>query len=321
MAATTTSVVTHGVNNFYVTTMLERAEQALLHELFGQQRPIPKNNTGTIKFRRYNALNQNTTPLVEGETPAGTALSITDITASIDYYGDFITLTDVLMMETLDPLMVEGAEVLGQQMGESMDSIVRDDLHAGTNVTYAGSGNTQTSEVAAGDVPATADLDAIILALKNANAVKITQFVRPDAGYGTTSVRPGYVGIFHTNSMAKIKALTGFEHVEDYQNMATPLPAEIGRYEDIRFCETTNGKVFSEAGTGSIDVYSGVIFGQNAYGVTQLSGLNSELIVKQLGSSGTADPLNQRATMGWKTSRVAKILNESWIYRYEHAIA
>jgi N4-gp56 family major capsid protein len=42
------------------------------------------------------------------------------------------------------------------------------------------------------------------------------------------------------------------------------------------------------------------------------------MIVKQLGSAGTADPLNQRATQGWKATHVAEILSDLFMVRVEH---
>lgn len=318
--ATTVSAVSHAVNNFYDRELLERAKPLLIHEIAGQMRDIPMNNTGTIKFRRYNALAVNTTELTEGVTPAGKDLSVTDVTAVLGWYGDYTVLTDKLKMETLDPLVVETLDVIGQQAGESLDQIVRDDLNAGTNVDYAGDA-TSTETVAALDIPTIDDLDAIILTLKNANAKKVTKFVSPDQGYATTPVRPGFIGIVHPNTGDILQGLTGFEHAETYARMGNLLPGELGRYKDIRFIETTHAKVFTGEGASSIDVYSMLVMGADAYGVTKLTGQALQTIVKDLGSAGSDDPLDQRSSVGWKATRVAKILNESWIVRYEHAIA
>lgn len=41
------------------------------------------------------------------------------------------------------------------------------------------------------------------------------------------------------------------------------------------------------------------------------------VITKPLGSAGTADPLDQRATQGWKMNHVAVILNNAFMVRYE----
>lgn len=72
------------------------------------------------------------------------------------------------------------------------------------------------------------------------------------------------------------------------------------------------------AGGSSTDkpVYSTIILGADAYGITSLKD-NLQTIVKSLGSAGTADPLNQRATMGWKAHYLAKILEDLNMVRLE----
>ena len=42
-----------------------------------------------------------------------------------------------------------------------------------------------------------------------------------------------------------------------------------------------------------------------------------QTIIKQLGSAGTADPLNQRSTVGWKAMKTAEILTEAYLVRVE----
>jgi N4-gp56 family major capsid protein len=74
-----------------------------------------------------------------------------------------------------------------------------------------------------------------------------------------------------------------------------------------------------EGGAKGRDVYSTLIVGSDAYGVTELEGGGLQHIVKQLGSSGTADPLNQRATAGWKLTKVAERLVEQYMVRIESA--
>ncbi len=75
----------------------------------------------------------------------------------------------------------------------------------------------------------------------------------------------------------------------------------------------------SGAGKGGRTVYSTLVLGANAYGVTEVSGGGLEHIVKQLGSGGTGDPLNQRATAGWKGTKVAELLVDNYIVRIESA--
>lgn len=317
----TTSTIPHAVNNWYDRMLLERLLPLLVHDRFAQIRDIPRNQTNVVKFRRYNSLAANTTALTEGETPAGTSLSITDVTATVLQYGDYVTISDYLQLTTLDPILLETAAVLGEQAGLSLDIITRDVLNAGSVVAFLGTGSTQRSHVNTGDVLTYGALDTAIMTLKNANVKKIMGMVKPDAGYETRPINACYVGITHPEIALKIKSFTanGFVPVEKYANQADIMPGEFGAYNEIRFIETTNAKVFVGEGESGNDVYSVLVMGANAYGVTRISGEALQNIVKPLGSAGTSDPLNQRATSGWKATKVAKILDQNCIYRIECA--
>ena len=72
-----------------------------------------------------------------------------------------------------------------------------------------------------------------------------------------------------------------------------------------------------EAGAEGRDVYATLIFGDNAYGTTSIENGGLEHIVKQLGSAGTSDPLNQRASVGWKANKVSVRLVEGFMVRIE----
>lgn len=76
-----------------------------------------------------------------------------------------------------------------------------------------------------------------------------------------------------------------------------------------------------EAGKNGISVFGTLFLGANAYGTTSIDGGGMETIVKQLGSSGTADPLNQRSTIGWKAMKTAERLIEAYILRVESCSA
>ena len=72
-----------------------------------------------------------------------------------------------------------------------------------------------------------------------------------------------------------------------------------------------------EGGKDGADVYSTLVLGDDAYGVTEIGGGGLQHIVKQLGSAGTGDPLNQRATCGWKATKTAEILVPQYMVRIE----
>ena len=324
MPLTTRTEIPAEVNNFYDRTLLERAVSLLVHTRWAQIRDIPRNaGTKVIKFRRYGNLTAATTPLTEGITPAGSQLSVTDITATVAQYGDYITVSDIVTYESEDAALMEAAEILGDQNADTLDQLCRDILNAGTGVIYSGAGNVATADVAAGDVITYQNLDSASLNLKNNNAKPITRQVNASTGYNTTPIPACFISIINPEITAKVATFTGWTPVEKYSNQATVLEGEVGSYSangsKIRFIETTNAKIKTGAGTGAIDVYCTLILAANAYGNTRVSGEALKNIVKPLGSAGSADPLDQRATSGWKATFVAKILNENFIQRIESA--
>lgn len=315
---TTTSDIAN-VNSFYSRDLLFRAQPRLVHTKFAQTKNIPEGNSSVIKFRRYANLSAATTALVEGVTPTGSKLSVTTITATVLQYGDFITLTDKLTMTTEDPIRAESNGILGDQAGLTLDTLARDVLAAGTNVIYAGSGNAATADVAAGDVITLANIQSAEETLKANNTMLMTSFVDASTGYNTVPLPPCFIGICHIYTTKTIRAMTGFTKVELYANGSSRMDGEIGKVENTRFIETTNAKVFTGSGTSSIDVYATLIMGMHAYATSAISGNALVNIVKPLGSAGTADPLDQRETSGWKATFVAKILNDDFLVRIEHA--
>ncbi len=71
-----------------------------------------------------------------------------------------------------------------------------------------------------------------------------------------------------------------------------------------------------EGGAEGCAVYGCLFVGKGAYGVVDLSE-GTEVIVKPRGSSGTADPLDQRSSVGWKGIHAAAILYDEYIVRVE----
>jgi N4-gp56 family major capsid protein len=297
-----------------------RAVPLFVHTRWAQVRDIPQNaGTNTIKFRRYSNLAAATTPLSEGVTPAGASLVTTEVTATVAQYGDYITVSDVVSYESPDPVLTEGAQILGDQAGDTLDQLTRDILAAGTNVLYAnGTGNIDVGSTHKISVTL---IDQAVRTLKNGKAKRMLSMINPSTGYNTTPLDAAFVGIVHPDTTFDLQLLTGWVPVEKYPTNRGVMEGEVGALHQVRFVETTNAKVFTGEGASAIDVYGTLIFGMDAYGTTRISGKAMENIIKPLGSAGAADPLNQRATSGWKATFVAKILNNDFIIRIAHAVS
>jgi N4-gp56 family major capsid protein len=382
------------MKTYYDMYLIDNAKPKLVHDQFGQKKPIPKGKGKTIEFRKYSPLPKALTPLVEGVTPQGSSLNVTTITATVKQYGDYITISDMLDLTAIDDNLVQATELLGDQSGETIDTIVRDIINGGTNVLY-GQGGTKTArylltggEATGNDYFGVENVRLAVRILKNGKA-------KPISGND-------FVAIIHPDISYHLTKDSEWQNVKQYDPKDW-YAGEIGRIHGVRFVETTEAKVFhaenllgdtrnlsvaatlqsagktvtlkeavtaaqatalkgrkviigaalheitnatatdgataativtkenvtttdgvkdaviypGEAGAKGRDVYSVLFLGKNAYGSTEVEGGGLQNIVKQLGSAGTGDPLNQRATSGWKATKTAEILTPEFMLRNE----
>jgi len=316
MADTNTTIIPAGVDSYYNRVMLKAARPLLLHLKFAQVKDIPEHNSNNVRFRRYGLLAANTTALSEGVTPSGTQLSYTNVEATVAQYGDFVTLTDKLLYSTLDPVLSETADLLGQQAGNSLDQICRDVLVAGASSQYASSA-TSTNTVTSAMTLTRDEIREAVRTLQGNDTKKVTRIVNPSTGFNTSPINAAFIGIIDHQTLFDLKNEVGWIPVEEYASQAGVMEGEVGALDDVRFLMTTNGY----STTGSLTtVHKTLIFGQDFYGISRISGQAMKNIVKPLGSAGTGDPLDQRATSGWKATFVAKVLNANFGIAIEHGV-
>ena len=298
---TTSSGLTDEMKTYYSDYLIDNAIPKLVHDQFGQKHPIPKNGGKTIEFRKYSPLPKLTTPISEGVTPDGQSLNMSTIEATVAQYGGYITLSDVLLLTAIDNNLVQATKLLGAQAGATLDTITREVLNGGTNAIFSG-GKEAREDLDATSVLTVDDIKKAVRLLKNQNAEQISG---------------SWVGIIHPDIAYDLTNDPAWKDVKTYSDPSDIYEGEIGKIFGVRFVETTEAKVWAGAGAGGRAVYSTLILGDNAYGVTEISGGGLQHIVKQLGSAGTGDPLDQRATAGWKATKVAERLVENYMVRIE----
>ena len=306
--------LTAEMKTFYDDTLLDEAQPLLVHHQFGQKRPIPKGRGKVIEFRKFSSLAKATTPLTEGVTPSGNTLNVTAITATVLQYGDFVELSDLLELTAVDPIITETTKLCGNQAGLTMDTVVRNVLQAGTNVMYApkyvtASGvTTKTAVTSRANLDATAILDVDLI--KKAAAFLKAQNAKTIGG--------SYVGIIHPYAAYDLMSDPAWIDVHKYAAPDEIFNGEIGKIGGVRFVETSEAKIVTQAiSSVNYGVFCTLILGADAYGVTDVSGEGLQTIIKQKGSAGTSDPLDQRSTVGWKALEVAEILNNAYMVRLE----
>ncbi len=112
MAITTVAVLPPAVREYYDRLLLMTAYPALVHTRFAQKRVLPEKMGDTIVFRRYSRLSTVPIPLVDGITPPGAPLSASDIKARVDFYGNFVTITNQVELTVEDRVLNESARLI-----------------------------------------------------------------------------------------------------------------------------------------------------------------------------------------------------------------
>lgn len=295
------------MKTYYSDYLIDLAEPELVHDQFGQKHPIPKNGGKTIEFRKYSPLAKALTPLTEGVTPSGKKLNVSNITATVSQYGDYIEMSDVLLLTAIDNNLVQATRLLASQAGRTLDTVTREVLNGGTNVQYAD-----------GQVSSRA---ALVGGAASGNHYLTVSAVRKAVRYlrvmNAPKINGDYAGIIHPDCEYDLMSDPDWKAPHEYVDTDNIYNNEIGKIAGVRFVESSEAKIWKQAGASNRDVYSTLILGADAYGVTEVTGGGLQHIVKQLGSSGTADPLNQRATAGWKAIKVAERLVEEYMVRIE----
>lgn len=370
------------MKTFYDMTLIDEAGPQLVHDQFGQKRPIPAGGGKTIEFRKFSNLPKAMDALTEGVTPDGKTLDVTTINATVSQYGDYITQSDVLELTALDNTILEATKLLGKQAGATLDTVVRNVLQSGTNVTYAQKfvANVETEVTSRGDLDATAKLTVDV----------VEQVVAKLRANNAPTINGDYVAIIHPYVAYDLMRDPEWIAVKNYSDPSGIYNGEIGKIGGVRFVQTTEAKIYgpqnglstsssyssattSIAFTGKLEgatvgssdlvgkyiringvsalitantasaitiastnfgtvasgaaieicpcvagaVFGSLFIGDGAYGTTEISGGGLQTIVKQKGSAGTADPLDQRSSVGWKALKTAEVLIPNYLVRVE----
>ena len=300
------------MKTFYDKTLIELAGPALVFDQFAQKRPIPKNGGKTIEFRKFNALPKALTPITEGVTPSASKLSVVPVTATVDQYGDYVELTDMIELTSVDPIVVEATRQLADQAGRTIDTVVRNQIMGGTNVNYCplvAADGTETAITSRKEL--TADCKLRVRDVFRA-AAQLKAMNAP-------TIDGAYVAVIHPYVAFDLMqdAKGQWVDIQKYADPASILKGEIGTLGGVRFVQSTEAKIYTgdEGGKNGEAVFCTLFIGANAYGTTDIAGGGIEHIVKQKGYGN--DPLNQRSSVGWKATKVATRLVEEYMLRVE----
>ena len=300
---TTADGLSAEMKTFYDMTLIDEATANLVHDQFGQKRAVPANGGKTIEFRKFAALDKALTPLTEGVTPAGKRMEVSTVTAELSQYGDYITQSDVLELTALDNTILEATKLLGRQAGLTLDTVVRNILQAGTNVTYCPKveNGVETPVTSRANLGKNCQLTVDV----------VHQVVAKLRAQNAPTIHGKYIAIIHPYVAFDLMRDPEWIAAHQYADPKSIFEGEIGELGGVRFVQTTEAKVY-EGG-----IFGSLFLGDGAYGVSEITGGGLQTIVKQKGSAGSADPLDQRSSVGWKAMKTAEILIPAYMVRVE----
>lgn len=306
---------------FYDKNLLLRTVPLLCLTQFGQKRNLMKRSGDTVSYRRFGSIATATTPLTEGVTPAAATLNRTEITVTVQQYGNYVVITDMLDMVDVDPVVMEATDVLGENGGQSIEEIVRAEVLNGTNVVYP-AGRVSRSAIQAGDVITAERVRKGVAILQNANAYPA------NGDRGNVGMMGTWLGWIHPFVFKDLHGDTTVLTTIQYSDPQKLWEYSLEKLYGVVWYISTKAPVFTGAGNASsVDVYCTFIFGRESFGVLNAAGDTGDVppsgkirtIVQQAG--GNQDALEQRSTVGWKAAQAPKLLNNAFLLRIESTVA
>lgn len=302
---------------FYAKAFIKNHQGKLVHGQFGEKLTYPKHSGDVVNIRGLSPYPVKTTPLQEGVTPAPNTMNFYYVEVPVYQYGAFTPITDFASFASRDDVLVRDAEELSSQSGRTIETIDVEALNAGMSVLYAPAMNASgviTAEVNSRDALNNACKFSIEAIFRAVNYLKVQDAELVDGN--------SYVAIIHPNVEYDVMTNPKFVDIVKYAAVERIFNGEIGKIGKVRFVVSSFAKIFynsgaTKSGSTKYDVYSTLVIGKDAYKVLEIEGQGMQTIIKPLGSGGTADPLNQRATQGWKTTHGIGITGQTCMVRVE----
>lgn len=310
-AATTTGDLAAGFqgHNYYNGTFLANARPYLIYGQLGKKEALPKNKSMTKEWHRWNKLN-GLTQLDEAVIPEGQRLRETVLTGTIAQYGTYVTISDVLQMRSVDPVIQGATEELGAAASLSMEELTRTVLMANTNVLYG------TVLTAAGAVVGQATSKADMVTKLNAAVGNHCELDTTLINLGQTILQTAlapfysnqeYVAVIHPMVTFDLREDPDWIDVHKYAAPNAIFNGEIGKLHGVRFVQSTVAPIISvTSGQNTSKLALTMIFGKDAFGVIDPEGGSMQTIMHDKHEIG--GPLDQFSTVGCKVETATKIL-------------
>lgn len=304
--ANVTSTLTQEVKTYYEKVFLNRAEYELVLKEGSQMRTHPVNEGRSVNFTRYTPLTIVTDPLGENSNPITCAITACTVTMTLSEYGLTTIHSKLLTLVSIDSAMKEKVELVGQNMGETLNRLVRAELQNGT--AYYGN-NHDVGTFTAGDTLDACDIRLMVKALELAKA------------------RPYKDGMFmgKTDPISKYNLIgdTTWVNAKTYSDVKDLYKGEMGELYQVRWLLNKDYACGIEAASTAASTvvrFYTYIHGDNAFGTYDLEQDKPKLYIlpNQVDSNS---PAGRVSYVSWAGSYAAKLLNSAWVLSARFSVA
>lgn len=258
MPINTSGQFTADIENFIADEVLPLARKELVAFQFGDPLTLPKGRGTVYTATRYQRIPLPFAALSEGVPPVGQTMTLQQVTAFCQQWGDRITLSDVAELTIKHPLMHQAERLIALQIGETLDRNSFNSLLGGSQVNTVNSRGSRGALVA-GDVLNVHEINRAYGALKTIGSPRYNGDEETDikikAGAGgarasmNPRLAPHYVAITHPLVTQDIRENSTFVLASSYSDVYRLYNAEIGEWGGIRFCESNMVPFWTGAAT------------------------------------------------------------------------
>ena len=294
----TTGSLSPEVSTYYEKVFLDRAEYELVLKEGAQMRTHPANEGRTVNFTRYSPLTIITDPLGELSNPVTCAITACTVAMTLSEYGLTTIHSKLLTLVSIDSGMKEKVELVGQNMGESLNRLVRNELQNGT--AYYGNGH-HVASFTAGDTLDACDIRQMTKALELARAKPYKDGM--------------YMGKTDPISKYNLIGDTTWVNAKTYSAVKDLYKGEMGELYQVRWLlnkDVSSGTEAASTASSTTVRYYTYVHGDNAFGCYDLAQDKPRLYIlpNQVDSNS---PAGRVSYISWAGSYATKLLNSDWV--------
>ena len=293
----TASTLSPEVKTYYEKVFLDRAKYNFILDEGGQHRTHPVNEGRTVNFTRYEPLGIVTDPLGECSNPVTCAITACTVAMTLSEYGLTVNTSRLESLISIDSGMKEKVSLVGQNMGETLNRLVRTELQNGT--AYYPNGHDITS-IASGDELDACNIRMMVRQLELNKAMKYKDGM--------------FLGKTDPYSKYKLLGDTTWVNSKTYSDVKKLYKGEMGELYQVRWLlnnDLASGiEEVSTAASAVVRFYS-YIHGDNAFGVYDLDKDKPKLyILPNVVDSNS--PAGRISIISWAGTYATKLLNDDW---------